>query len=601
MAIIYTDNINGNDSTGTGSSTAPYQTVLKATEVAQNDDEIRVAGGQWQTPEATITLTHGSYGATFSSSMTSILTRLDATDDPKQLITVADGQWGYDKAFFSLCQLSADGLSSDSTSLWQGPTGTYNFKYLDAYHYDNIGYTSSAYDTIHANLNNKTGIKISGGWDLSTESNSNGWTIAGIQYGSKTTVNSAGRLFQFQSANFFARDLEFDKFAIEGIGSFCNQAGSSYAMKRLSVNRSYYIFGTSNHNVYSPVAGGAELYCNEGRGLNQSWNAGYGDFSSTLITTVWDNVYQNTSDNTSNVGMPPNGRVNNMADQPTQRVTNAHMRTNTSGPYYFTSLCQGSNIGKFEIIDTFNFYSNAPAPKALKLSNSGGAGFYIGTLNIVEPTPNTTPYLWTQYGGRAPQDRSDATIITNGTYIGAINGGHLGIYGSPNAIAQYATQFYGGANIIIDGDNWRMNAKAVLYRRNTTDFDTGDSSLEFRSGKSYQGVDTPRPLIAVLDRPTVAGEYRVTVRAKKDATANNISEFEIGTSYSETTLKSYTGTLGTTWSDLVFTFNTNDYNWFFNDQNKPHPIIVGARVSGNNQDPSASYYIDSVNIEYIIP
>ena len=602
MAIIYTDNINGNDSTGTGSAAAPYQTILKATEIAQNNDEIRVAGGQWVTSSATITLTHGSYGATFSSDVSSELTRLDNTEAIKQLITIDDGQWGYDKAFMSLCELSVDGLTADTTSLWQGPTGTYSFKYLDAYHYDDPGYTLDPGDTVHSNLNDKTGIKISGGWDLSTESNANGWTIRGIQYGSKTTVLSSTPFINFQTAKYFVRDLEFDKFAIEGVGAFNRQSGMSYTMKRLSVNRSYYVFGTSNHNVYTPAAGGAELLCNEPRGLNASWNAGYGDFSTTQLTAVWENVYVNTADASTNVGFPPNQRVNNMAETPfTQTVTNAHLRTNTSGPFYFTSLCNGANIGKVEIIDTYNFYSNDSTPKAIKIAQSGGAGFYIGTLNILGPYASDTPYMWTQYGGRGPQDRSDATLTTNGTYIGAINGGFLGTYGSGNAIGEYATQFFGGALINDNGTEWRMSAKSKLYRRNTTEFDTGDSSLEVRSGKSYQGVDNSRIIIAVLDRPTVAGEYRVTIRAKKDAGANSWNGVELGLSFSELVTVSTTGSIGTSWSDITFTFNTDDYPWFFENVSKAHPILVAPYFSGFNQDPTASYYIDSVSMEYIIP
>ena len=105
MAIICTDNLLGNDTTGNGSAGLPYKTINKALSVAINGDEIRVAGSSFTQLPGTITGTAGSNFAT-TSNQTANLT----TNDIIAVDTTSVDGWALDKSLLHCESIVSNGI-----------------------------------------------------------------------------------------------------------------------------------------------------------------------------------------------------------------------------------------------------------------------------------------------------------------------------------------------------------------------------------------------------------------------------------------------------------------------------------------------------------
>ncbi len=156
MATWYTDNINGNDTTGNGTIATPYKTINKAVTVAANNDTINVAGSDFTA--VTGILNPSSLGSnTLSTSVD-----MTATMPVGTIFTVNDPVWGSRKVFFKVQTITATTMTVN-TGWWLSSPGA------------PVGgiekLTNVHYSTATANVNqddlitlNKTGISIQAGW-----------------------------------------------------------------------------------------------------------------------------------------------------------------------------------------------------------------------------------------------------------------------------------------------------------------------------------------------------------------------------------------------------------------------------------------------------
>lgn len=180
--VLHTNFLTGNDTTGNGSTSTPYKTIIKALEMAPNDTNtlVKVAGGQWATISNTFTFTFGTNSVTTSSTMVGTLFANDA-------ITFEDGQFGEDKHFHKVLASTATGFTMHND--WVGPSMVVNvIKRLDAYHYTGTTNTSGFEAQTSLIEPNGRKIMVSGGWNSDWSSNDNGWTC----YRVETTSTSQG-------------------------------------------------------------------------------------------------------------------------------------------------------------------------------------------------------------------------------------------------------------------------------------------------------------------------------------------------------------------------------------------------------------------------
>jgi hypothetical protein len=154
MAIWYTDNLTGNDTTGNGTIATPYKTINKAMTVGTNGDEIRAAGSGFTALAGTVTAT-SSGGTTWntSSNLTGILL-------PGDIITVNDAEFGDQKFFYKVFSVGVSSIVVDGA--WnRTPNVTLTFSKITQQHY----YTTTTNVTFeNITVTDKTNFKITGGW-----------------------------------------------------------------------------------------------------------------------------------------------------------------------------------------------------------------------------------------------------------------------------------------------------------------------------------------------------------------------------------------------------------------------------------------------------
>lgn len=156
MAIWYTDNITGNDTTGNGTAATPYKTINKAVSVAASDDTIRVAGSGWTAITGTITGSISSTSAQTSVNMTSQLTA------GVSLISIKDPQFGNRKLIYKVTAVTATSFTVH-TPMGLIPGTIYEIEKITTNHYA-TAVASTVFETLNATGTTLTGIKIEGGW-----------------------------------------------------------------------------------------------------------------------------------------------------------------------------------------------------------------------------------------------------------------------------------------------------------------------------------------------------------------------------------------------------------------------------------------------------
>jgi len=175
MAILYTDNLIGNDTTGDGTIALPYKTINKAMTVGTNGDEIRVAGSGFTQLDGTVTAT--------TNTSTTWITSVDLTGVllPGDIITVNDAEFGDQKFFYKVQTVTSTQITVDGA--WnRTPNVTLTFSKITQQHY----YTTTTNVTFeNITVTDKTNFKITGGW-INGYTEQTGWTVMNFQGASAT-------------------------------------------------------------------------------------------------------------------------------------------------------------------------------------------------------------------------------------------------------------------------------------------------------------------------------------------------------------------------------------------------------------------------------
>jgi hypothetical protein len=201
MAIWYTDNLTGNDTTGDGSIALPYKTINKAMTVGANGDEIRVAGSGFTALPGTCSHTSRT-GTSWNTSqnLTGLLV-------PGDIITYNDPNFGDQKFFYKVFSVSPTGFVTDGATNFDENVNVTLSK-VTTQHY----YTTAASQTFeNVTVFGKTQFDIRGGWTNNFTAQ-NGLTV--MNYHSTATATAQSGTGFTAVSGFSGTGMYFDRFML---------------------------------------------------------------------------------------------------------------------------------------------------------------------------------------------------------------------------------------------------------------------------------------------------------------------------------------------------------------------------------------------------
>lgn len=370
MATICTDNLRGNDTTGTGSPSLPYKSINKALSVASDGDLIKVAGGQFQSLSAT-----GTFSIPRTSTVTTStnLVGIVSVDDIIAIDTSSVDGWDKEYTVFRVNTVDPTFISFASGQPIMFPPGTYNLFRLSEYAYSTS--TTTAQETITSFSANT--VEVSGGWssDFTTQ---HGWTAA------RKTGVTGGLLVSH--SNIIKPNVVWDKFIMSNTSFSNGSSNASFGIRTVSFVITPNSFGTSNYGIYNPSGGTTTLICNSSQGVQAApWNGG-GNRPNVLLLDQFI-----TADLSSVNGAIKCGYNLNYGNStgPTIRTSNCNLRTaGTSNGVASFGLIPGSNLGDV-YIDNLKIWVNQNAMVGI-LQNfvEQGAWKYIGNIEVYPDSTN---------------------------------------------------------------------------------------------------------------------------------------------------------------------------------------------------------------------
>ncbi|MDY0324800.1 MAG: NosD domain-containing protein [Candidatus Cloacimonadaceae bacterium] len=160
-AVSYVDLVSGNDTTGDGTAGNPYLTAEKADDILTGGgDEIRVAKSAITALSGTLTFTNGSTSITTSADLSGVLA--------SGYLISKNSEGGGTEGWWHVSSVTSDTITL-SAQYW-GTSET-----TSAYYVIPAATDDSHWDGVKEGASKTSRMKISGGWDLSTETR-NGYT-----------------------------------------------------------------------------------------------------------------------------------------------------------------------------------------------------------------------------------------------------------------------------------------------------------------------------------------------------------------------------------------------------------------------------------------
>ena len=373
MTIYYCDWTYGDDANGTGAWDAPYKTITRATTGLGGGDEVRVAKSPDPTAlTGTVTFTQDSTAVTGVG--TAFTTELVIGD----FIKAPDGQY-YE--VITLTSATAAVLKAKYPSATQSGYSSYKLGVTDT---GAAAASTTAIQTVSASGSSSANLVISGGWDLSTQ------TQTGQTYFRQmhtTFANRWGYGLNFSSKSFTAISrLHFLRY---GNGIYCNGGSNNTLTSPVcSSNADYginYINSNSNTCV-SPV-------CNSNNSYGISY---YNSCNNTLISPTC---------NSNANGITYSSASNNMLISPTCNSNSANGIYSVGGSnnvIYGTLTTTGNataainnNMGVNRIAEA----SLAESTKFTGAANYANSRIFVGDMN---GTGNA--YIYTDNGNIVSQN-----------------------------------------------------------------------------------------------------------------------------------------------------------------------------------------------------
>jgi hypothetical protein len=483
MAIWYTDNINGNDTTGLGTIAAPYKTINKAMTVGANDDEIRVAGSTFTALSGTITATsNGSTTWNTSVNQTGIL-------NPGDIITVNDAEFGDQKFFYKVFSVGATSIVVDGA--WNRTANvqlTFSRIPVASQQY----YTTTASQTFeNINIAGKTQFIIRGGW-INNFTEQTGWTAMNYHSTVSATAQS-GTGFTATSAAPPSSGMYIDRFMFSHITSAI-LITQSWTPGTLA-----FVFGTTN-NIYQGSIGINATYPTRDLYLTNSRFPSAGT-SLTLtdgeIGNQWVNCWYS---NTVNA---------NSTNTIICKFTNVYSRS-TGSSFTINGAIQSYNCVVNNLIAATQQNAGTTTETVAIFAPNGANNNYLnGTITIVGPNAASTKATFPNVASGFSQISIPTQIIED----------IAGSTATQNSLISQTPSIPAGIrpiSIVIDqeGEKQIYGAGQIVFA-DSSQFDTGTNSLRVSNTFPVGGTVAVTPINSYYNSTSVA--KTITIRAKASA------------------------------------------------------------------------------------
>ena len=371
MAIVYCSWATGNDTTGTGTAANPYKTITKASTSRAAGDEVRVAKSP--DPTALTGTTAWTLNGTTVTGTNTLFTSELAIGD---FISAPDGNW------YEVITIGSD---TSATLYKKYPSAT-----ASGHSSQKLGVTdtgaaessSTQVQVVNSSGNSSAFLYISGGWDLSTETQT-GQTWFRQKH---TTFNNRYGYGLYLLSNSY---VSLDKL---------NFLRYNYGIYYYSCNNNTITSATCNSNTY-----GIYYYsCNNNTITSATCNSNnsgiyYNGCNNNTITSATCN-----SNNTNGIYYYSNSSNNT--------ITSATCNSNTYGIYYYSN---NNNNTIYSLSTTSNITAGIYADKSNNICHSAtiaestkvatGSAYYSDTRQYINNLGGYS-YVYSNYATANSQD-----------------------------------------------------------------------------------------------------------------------------------------------------------------------------------------------------
>ena len=604
MAVFYTNNLTGNDTTGDGSWANPYKSIYRGTQaLAANGDEVRVVGSGYTDLSGTLTFTYNSATVTTSADLTAAFPELTSTAGNNKVIITVNDEFGFGKSVFVVTAVTTTTLTL--ATVWPGGSGSFNGKRLTTQHYyatttpvsplANSG-TFEAVDT--AKLALYTDLKITGGW-----------TADGVQDGITAFVSahingttSTNRVFNQALVGSFSnlQNLYFSGFAMANLGSFHGVSGNNHAIGSFWFIRCSGMFNSSSTGIVNKTSEVANIYAYDTRS-NESWQV---SSSPTLQLNMnfWHSII-----NISSGQFPPlNGNVGSDPTIPAKRFDKIYVRRIISN-----SLYDFANTGYFLGNASFSSFPLLINELHVWNNNPGVDGTMFPILGSSTPNSPVTNGFWLKkfygYGKVGLTGSGFHTYATIGDGTQSLNDLRLcSLPGFTTSLGYTARNW----RVKTTEGNWRLygsgpNAgnstyNSTLVREELVEKVTGANSLAIAAARKYPGqtssVSGIQYNIAYI--PAFKSSKTLTLKMKTNGiSTSQWASLTLRVMYSndqqlELWTTSLTG-LSSSWQDFTYTIDLSAAT--FSDEITSLDLMIGQNLIADTYT-GGLLYIDSISL-----
>ena len=579
MAIICTNNLLGNDTTGNGSAATPYKTINKAISVAADNDTIKVAGGQFVQVTGTVTTT--ARGTTMSTSVD--MTGSISLYDVIAIDTSSVDGWDKEKTLFTVEGITSTTITVGTNQPIQFKAGTYNIWRLNAYHYSTTATT--AQETI-TTITPST-LTISGGWDA-TFTTQIGWTC----YRYAVAGNSATASF-LSISNLVKPNVIFDKFLIAK-GTFnATSSNGSIGINTISFVLCSGSFGISNYGIYNPSGTPTTIIFNGSvTGISTSYNGG-GNRPDTLLLNQYVTASFTIGNGFIKVGY---NSILGANVGPSVRTNNLYCRTSGIGTNLPGSAILPQNTIGDIYIDYLNLTVNGSAIIPIYYGFTNDTAWrYIGNIDV--QTDGTTAGITGTYGTlNSPNPIGTFPLNINRTSA-KLDALPWRIYGTLTEI----DCFYKSTCTVIYGkdiEGYKVIAQDNIprYADNST-YQTGSNSLRQKLLTNTAGGDTIRHLLGTLVKPTSPFTINITIKGSKNIPSSSTSfSLLYGPAQTQVLTLASNPNITTSWATLSYSVTPASYtNWSFGDDGLMS-IFYNASSGATGITDEDYFWVDAITI-----
>ena len=522
MAIWYTDNITGNDTTGDGSISTPFKTVNKAVSVASSADEIRVAGSGW-------TLLSGTFSVATASTtvLNTTVSQVGQLTAGASLISIKDPLLGDRKLLYKVTAVTSTSITVH-TAIGLTPGLNYEVEKITTNYYSS-GTASTQFENLTAVGPTLTDLKIEGGW-------TSGFTaqdgVTAMIYTVTSTTSTSGNGFTLGTGQ---TGWSFNNFAFaslsQGVGTTTSGATMPIGLGSIWLQNCR-IFSNNFSNYPINISGlSTKLYV-----TTTSAQVLVGSNNNDIQFTIDDLYVIDASSTSYGLNLSNSGQctVNNMW---VRSSSTSHIGTPSGGQLYNGNWIV-NNLTVAWLQDT--------TLQAYCLFGTGAAGKLISLTNL--GTLEDKSFQLGNFGSQA-QWINTSINVDNYTVLGSTL--------SNTGVGSWSSAFVKD----IEGDKL-LNSFCIPTFADPTQFDTGTNSLRIKKNGGVYSAPIPIKQYYIPAGSTDALTF--TIRAK--STDNNSTSFAFlpapGSPYTAINFSPYvleqTFLITNAWADYTYTLAAPD-------------------------------------------